>query len=534
MTGYHSFVTKKNRWKPFHIVIAFLLGMTVAIYIMPSSNGTLTRNHQLSKFNKVLQYVNSFYVDTVHQEKLIEEAINGMLQSLDPHSTYANAMQNKAAQEALDGAFEGIGVQFNILNDTVMVVAVISGGPSEKVGLRAGDRIVTVDGKSFAGIGIENSDVLKTLRGKKNSIVKLGIMRQGFNQVYEYKIVRDVIPTYTVDVSYMIDYKTGYVKINQFGSTTAREFANALQKLKQEGMTKLILDLRGNPGGYLEAAISVCDELLPAGEMIVYTEGLRVKTEMMKATSYGHFETGEVVILIDDFSASASEIVAGAIQDNDRGWVVGRRSFGKGLVQRQFELEDKSTIRLTTSRYHTPSGRSIQKRYNKGKNEYAEELLKRYENGEMDSASNIKFDEKQKYYTKKGRIVYGGGGIMPDHFVPLDRDSNLTAFYQVLNSSAIVEYSFHYTTSNMEKLRKQYPDAKSFIRNMHVSESLFGELMKLYYNKNEKENLILNEASKRELKIWLKALIGRNLYRDDAFYPVINSSDKVILKAMEL
>ena len=299
-------------------------------------------------------------------------------------------------------------------------------------------------------------------------------------------------------------------------------------------MTKLILDLRGNPGGYLEAAISVCDELLSAGELIVYTEGLRVKTEKIKATSYGYFETGEVVILIDDFSASASEIVAGAVQDNDRGLIVGRRSFGKGLVQRQFELEDKSTIRLTTSRYHTPSGRSIQKTYNKGKNDYAEELLKRYENGEMDAASHIKFDEQQKYYTKNGRIVYGGGGIMPDYFVPLDRDSNLTAFYQVLNSSALIEFSFNYTTKNMENLRRQYPDAKSFVQNMQVNESLFEELMILYHNKNKGQKLALNEASKKELKLWLKALIGRNLHREEAFYPVINSSDKVIMKAMEL
>ena len=523
---------RKNRRLLLYLIISFLLGMTVAIYIMPSSNGIFTGNRQLSKFNKVLQYVNSYYVDTLNQEKLIEEAINGMLQSLDPHSTYANAVDNKAMQESLDGAFEGIGVQFNIFNDTVMVVAVISGGPSERAGLRAGDRIVTVDGKNFAGVGIDNDEVLKTLRGKKNSVVKLGIMRQDFNQVYEYDIVRDVIPTYTVDVSYMIDNKTGYVKINQFGSATAREFSHALQKLKKEGMTKLILDLRGNPGGYLEAAISVCDELLPAGELIVYTEGLRVKTEKIKATSYGYFETGEVVVLIDDFSASASEIVAGAVQDNDRGLIVGRRSFGKGLVQRQFELEDKSTIRLTTSRYHTPSGRSIQKMYNKGKNDYAEELLKRYENGEMDSASHIKFDEQQKYYTKKGRIVYGGGGIMPDYFVPLDRDTNLTAFYQVLNSSVLIEFCFNYTTKNMENLRRQYPDAKSFVQNMQISESLFEELMNLYYNKNKGQKLTLNEASKKELKLWLKALFGRNLHREEAFYPVINSSDKVILTAI--
>ncbi len=529
--------TKKRvgKWIPFYLAIAFLLGMAVAIYVIPSTNNRLkSSNKQLSKFSEVLQYVNHYYIDTLDQEQLIENAINGMLQSLDPHSTYADAVENKAMQESLDGSFEGIGVQFNIMNDTVMVVAVISGGPSEKAGLRPGDRIVTVDEENFAGVGIQNDDVMRRLRGKRNSVVKVGVMRQGFDQVYEYDIVRDVIPTYTVDASYMMDDKTGYVRINQFGSTTGREFSTALQKLKKEGMAKLILDLRGNPGGYLEAAISVCDELLPAGELIVYTEGLRVKTDMIKASSYGNFKTGEVVLLIDDFSASASEIVAGAIQDNDRGWIVGRRSFGKGLVQRQFDLKDGSTIRLTTSRYHTPSGRSIQKNYETGKNDYTEELLKRYENGEMDSASNIKFDKTQEYYTKKGRIVYGGGGIMPDYFVPLDRDSNMVAFYQVLNSSALTEFSFNYATTNTDQLKKQYPDVKSFIKNMKVDETLFGQLMNFYYAKNKEAKILLNKASEKELKLWLKALIGRNLYQEEAFYPIINSSDKVILKAIEL
>lgn len=517
-----------------YVSFAFLLGMTIAFYFIPTQSRVNTSaKTSMGKLQEVLLYINEFYVDTVDYDHLIEEAINGMLQSLDPHSTYSNAVENKAMQESLDGAFEGIGVQFNIMNDTVMVVAVITGGPSEKVGIRAGDRIVKVDDEDFAGVGIENNDVLKTLRGKKGSKVKVGIMREGFSQIYDYEIIRDVIPTYTVDVAYMINNKDGYIKINQFGSTTADEFAEALSKLTKQGMKKLILDLRGNPGGYLEAAIRICDELLPNKEMIVYTEGLRTSTEEFLASRYGHFEEGEVVVLIDDFSASASEIVAGAIQDNDRGLIVGRRSFGKGLVQRQFELGDHSTVRITVSRYHTPSGRSIQKDYHQGKEAYNEDLIKRYESGEMDSASSIKFDETLKFYTKNGRTVYGGGGIMPDYFVPLDRDSNMSAFYQILNSSALIEFAFNYTVTHSETLKKRFPDANSFVKNMEISEDLYRQLLQFYQQKHQK-SITLNRNSEKETKLWLKALIGRNLYREEAFYPVINQTDKVILKAIEV
>lgn len=525
--------SKYNR-TPLYVSFAFLLGMTIAFYFIPAKpHINTTANSQISKFQEVLTYINHYYVDTINNENLMEEAITGMLQSLDPHSTYANAVENKSMQESLGGAFEGIGVQFTIINDTVMVVAVITGGPSEKVGIRAGDRIVTVDGENFAGVELENNDVLKILRGKKGSKVKVGIKREDFPQIYDYEITRDVIPTYTVDVSYMINDRDGYIKVNQFGETTSDEFAEALIKLKDEGMTKLILDLRGNPGGYLEAAIMMCDELLPKNELIVYTSGLRTRSEEFRASRYGHFEDGEVVVLIDDFSASASEIVAGAVQDNDRGLVVGRRSYGKGLIQRQFDLKDHSNIRLTVSRYYTPSGRSIQKDYNHGKNVYDEDLIHRYENGEMDSASSIKFDETLKYQTKNGRTVYGGGGIMPDFFVPLDRDSNLTAFYQLLNSSALIEFAFNYTISHSDNLKKQFPNARSFVRNMNITDDLFQQLIAFYKQKHQK-GILLSRNSEKEIKLWLKALIGRNLYQEEAFYPVINQTDKVILKAIEV
>lgn len=516
----------------FTIAISFLVGMTVALYFVPERRNQGLSSSQSNKMDEVVKYINSYYVDTVNTDQLFETAINSMLQELDPHSTYANAVDNKAMMESLEGAFEGVGIQFSIMNDTIMVISTVSGGPSEKQGIRAGDRIVTVDGKNVAGIGIQNDEVMKMLRGKKRTTVVIGILRQG--SVNDYTVTRDVIPTYTLDISYMVDNHTGYIKINQFGATTADEFETAIKKLKKQGMTKMILDLRSNSGGFLDAAIRICDEFLAKGEMIVYTEGLHVPTDKIYATRYGNFEQGEVIVLIDDFSASASEIVAGAIQDNDRGIVVGRRSFGKGLVQRQIDLSDKSSIRLTVARYHTPSGRCIQREYGKGTEAYYEDFIDRYYRGEMSHSDSIKFDENQKYTTKKGRTVYGGGGIMPDYFIPLDDDSTLNAYYQVLNSSAIIQFAFNYATDNKEKVLKQYPTAASYVKGMTVSNDLLKQLLNFYTQKTGLKVKDLNNESIKELKIWLKALIGRDIYQDEAFYPVINSSDKTFLKAVEL
>lgn len=516
----------------FTIAISFLVGMTVALYFVPGRRNQGLSSSQSNKMDEVVKYINSYYVDTVNTDQLFETAINSMLQELDPHSTYANAVDNKAMMESLEGAFEGVGIQFSIMNDTIMVISTVSGGPSEKQGIRAGDRIVTVDGKNVAGIGIQNDEVMKMLRGKKRTTVVIGILRQG--SVNDYTVTRDVIPTYTLDISYMVDNHTGYIKINQFGATTADEFETAIKKLKKQGMTKMILDLRSNSGGFLDAAIQICDEFLAKGEMIVYTEGLHVPTDKIYATRYGNFEQGEVIVLIDDFSASASEIVAGAIQDNDRGIVVGRRSFGKGLVQRQIDLSDKSSIRLTVARYHTPSGRCIQREYGKGTEAYYEDFIDRYYRGEMSHSDSIKFDENQKYTTKKGRTVYGGGGIMPDYFIPLDDDSTLNAYYQVLNSSAIIQFAFNYATDNKEKVLKQYPTAASYVKGMTVSNDLLKQLLNFYTQKTGLKVKDLNNESIKELKIWLKALIGRDIYQDEAFYPVINSSDKTFLKAVEL
>jgi len=518
----------------FTIAISFLVGMTVALYFVPGRRNQGLSSSQSNKLDEVVKYINSYYVDTVNTDQLFETAINSMLQELDPHSTYANAVDNKAMMESLEGAFEGVGIQFSIMNDTIMVISTVSGGPSEKQGIRAGDRIVTVDGKNVAGIGIQNDEVMKMLRGKKKTDVTIGIMRQGYPQITDYTVTRDVIPTYTVDIAYMVDPQTGYIKINQFGATTANEFSDAIAKLKKKGMSKMILDLRSNSGGFLDAAIHICDEFLPKGEMIVYTEGLHVPTDKIYATRYGNFEQGEVIVLIDDFSASASEIVAGAIQDNDRGIVVGRRSFGKGLVQRQIDLSDKSSVRLTVARYHTPSGRCIQREYDKGTEAYYEDFIDRYYRGEMTHSDSIKFDENQQFKTKNGRTVYGGGGIMPDYFIPLDDDSTLNAYYQVLNSSAIIQFAFNYATDNKEKVLKQYPTAASYVKGMTVSNDLLKQLLNFYTQKTGLKVKDLNNESIKELKVWLKALIGRDIYQDEAFYPVINSSDKTFLKAVEL
>ncbi len=514
-----------------YLLIAFLLGVSVAINFLPSKKVS-PANSQLYKLNEVMNFIDKYYVDSVDVDSIYDAAINAVLQGLDPHSAYSTPEQNKAMMESLEGSFEGVGIQFNIMNDTVMVIATVSGGPSEKAGIRAGDRIVSVNGNSI--VGATNDKVFKMLRGKKGTKVKIGVRRQGFSETYTYEVKRDVIPTYTVDVSYMIDKTTGYIKLNEFGSTTADEFNRALLKLKNSGMKALVVDLRGNAGGFLDAAIKVCDELLPNKQKIVSIEGLKVRPEVFYASRKGNFEQGKVVILIDDFSASASEIVAGAVQDNDRGFIVGRRSFGKGLVQRQFDLSDQSTIRLTTARYHTPSGRCIQRNYKEGTEAYYEELYKRIENGELEHADSIKLDKSVAYKTVGGRTVYGGGGIMPDYFVPIEHNSDMDGYYDVANTATLVQYAFHYANDRNSALKKNYPDIKTFLTKYAVSDAQVNEVLVLYKKLTKKNAPKISAASRKELKVWIKALIGRNLYGDEAFYPVINSTDKTILKALDV
>ncbi|HPE39830.1 MAG TPA: S41 family peptidase [Bacteroidales bacterium] len=486
-----------------------------------------------SKIEEVLYYINKNYVDTVNSERLMEKAISSMLETLDPHSTYSTAEQNKVQQESLDGAFEGVGIQFNIMNDTVMVINVISGGPSEKTGIKAGDRIVTIDKEKAAGVGITNNQVFKKLRGKKGTLVELGIFRPGVSSTIEYKIVRDVIETFSVDISYMIHHQTGYIKINQFGATTFQEFTKALHSLKRTGMQTLILDLQGNSGGYLDAAINICDHFLKKGEMILYTEGLNTKTEKVFATSKGDFENGNLIILIDEFSASASEIVAGAVQDNDRGTIIGRRSFGKGLVQQMIPLSDGSSLRLTIARYHTPSGRCIQREYSEGVEAYYEEFVKRFQEGEINKVDSTQLNSKLKYQTIKGRTVYGGGGIFPDIYVPLEQPRYSESYKILINSALIIEFCFNYSTENKVKIISQYRDATRFVAQFELSESILNQYLTFFKKQSTQAISRLNDQEKKQLKNWLKALIGRNIFQEDGFYPILNQEDPVVQKALQ-
>ena len=520
-------LTKRNGCLVFlWLLVAFLGGFSIALHWNPRRLSK-TGNAELQKMSEVMSYIENFYVDSVNTDSIYGLAINAMLQGLDPHSSYATADENKTMMETLEGSFEGIGIQFNIMNDTLMVVSVISGGPSEKAGLMAGDRMIEVDGKSI--IGIKNDQAFKKLRGKKGSKVKVGILRPGFKDKYTYEITRGVIPTYTVDVAYMMDSQTGYIKLNEFGSTTAKEFNNAIQKLKRQGMGNLIVDLRGNGGGFLDAAVSVCDEFFGNKQKIVSIEGSKVRPEIIYASRKGDFEQGKVVILIDDFSASASEIVAGAIQDNDRGTIYGVRSFGKGLVQEPIYFSDGSGIRLTVARYYTPSGRCIQKPYSE---DYEMEIYERYATGEMFSADSIKIEDQTQYKTAGGRTVYGGGGIVPDVFVPVDT-VGVTDFSVECNRLGLqIKYASEVLDSHAKVLGTVH-DMAALDR---VLDSLGLEQGFLAYT--AKNKVVPKEgewARSREFMLTqIRALVARYTpLGDEAFYPIYLKTDKLVLKAVE-
>ena len=418
---------------PLIIALAVVGGILIGKQMrqpLPGNNKFLFsfKQNQFSKINDIINLINDEYVDTVNDKELVESAIKAMLENLDPHSTYIPAEDLKAYTEPLEGGFDGIGIEFHIQNDTIMVVAAVSGGPSEQLGIQSGDRIVAVEGKSVASIGIRNEDVLRMLRGKSGTKVNISVLRKGVDKIVDYEITRDKIPINSLDASYMITDNIGYIRISQFGQHTYEEYQGAFMQLTEKGMTKLILDLRDNPGGYLQTAVKIADEFLPENKLIVYTKGKSRPHENYLASSRGLFQEGEMVVLIDEGSASASEIVAGALQDWDRATIIGRRSFGKGLVQEQNSLPDGSALRLTIARYYTPTGRSIQKPYAEGYGEYVKELFERRAHGELEFADSIHFADSLKFTTPGGKTVYGGGGIMPDIFVPLDT-SFVSTFY---------------------------------------------------------------------------------------------------------
>ncbi len=526
-----------------YLPILFAITLIAGIYwgsrLVPSTSQNSKLFHlnmnRYDKLSDMENYILQEYVDSVSREDLTREGINGILSKLDPHSQYINAEEFHEVNDPLIGNFEGIGVQFRIEKDSLIVVLAISGGPSKKVGIMAGDRIVTVNDSLIAGIGLNNNGAMKVLKGKKGSLVKVGIFRRGNVDLMHFEITRDVIPTYSVDISYMPDEITGYIKVSKFSATTFQEFDKAAQELLEKGMQNLILDLRGNTGGYLQEAIDMADEFLDKGKLIVYTKGKNQPKEVFHATSKGKLEENNLIILIDENSASASEILAGAIQDNDRGLIVGRRSFGKGLVQRQLDFMDGSALRLTVARYYTPTGRCIQKPYNSesGFDGYYTESYHRYFNGEMSSQDSTHFNDSLKFVTPAGKIVYGGGGIMPDVFVAIEEDERLSYYNKLFQKGLMYRFAFEYTDDN-RPMFKQYASFSEFNQNFSIEPSIMKEFLN-FATENEveddKEGL---DYAKEKIEVLIKAYIGRNLYDDKGFYPILLPSDSVFIKALDL
>jgi len=522
---------KNNPYLPIYFSLVLAMGLLIGIVLASRTGGIFSFDTRKDKLNEVLKYVRDNYVDTFSRTVLEEKAIEGLLQDLDPHSAYISATEFHDANDPLLGSFEGIGVQFKIENDTVAVIIPVSGGPSEKIGIRAGDRIIKVDGVNIAGIKISNNEVMKKLKGPKGTVVKVSIFRRGVAGILEFAITRDVIPTYSMDIAYMAESGIGYIRLNNFSATTNEEVSNALEHLISDGMKSLILDLRGNGGGYMQAAIDVADKFLPKGKLIVYTEGDNHPKEVTYSKGNGSFEKGDLVILIDDFSASASEIVAGAIQDNDRGVIIGRRSFGKGLVQEQLNFKDGSAVRLTVARYHTPTGRCIQRSYKNGIESYNSDYYQRFLNGELEHPDSIKFADSLKYRTPEGKIVYGGGGIMPDIYIPIEKDSTLTFYNAVLNKALIYQYAFDYTDRNRMQLNR-YKTIDQFDRHFIVSDKIFNGFLAFAESKGVRRPPTDQARSDKNIKVMLKAYIGRNILDNEGFYPILNTIDPVFLKAV--
>jgi carboxyl-terminal processing protease len=488
---------------------------------------------KFNKLNALINYIEQEYVDEISRNELENKAISSLLSDLDPHSQYISAEDLAAVNEPLEGNFEGIGIEFNIQADTIIVVNVINGGPSEKAGLLAGDRIIRVDGENITG-SISNQDVVKKLRGKKGTIVELEIARKNLKKPIEVSITRGTIPIHSIDVAFMVNDEIGYIKLSRFSKTTFEEFVENGLRLKAKGMKKLILDLRGNGGGFLDAAIKLSDEFLPNKKLIVYTEGKARPRTSHYATKRGHFENTELAILIDEGSASASEILAGAIQDNDRGTIIGRRSFGKGLVQEQTPWPDGSAIRLTIARYYTPTGRSIQKPYSHGDNEnYYNESAIRFEKGELFAADSIHFPDSLKYYTPEGKVVYGGGGIMPDVFTPYDTINNNLYYMGLVYNGVFNKFAFEIVDKEREKFAR-YKDFESFNKGFNISNEMLDKFLSYAANEGLAKDFAAINQSKHLIKNRLKAMVARQLYSDAGYYPIMLSQDNAFNTAIGL
>lgn len=519
---------------PVLLALALIFGLIVG-NALNRSGQPMSRNIKLSAGNKlstIMNLVESAYVDSINTSEIIEQTIPDLLKNLDPHSTYIPARNMQEVEEEMQGNFSGIGVQFSIQEDTVVIIDVISGGPSQKLGLLAGDRIVLVNDSNIAGVGVRNEDVLKLLRGQKGTKVKVSNLRKGFKDLFEFEIVRGDIPIYSVDVSYMIDDETGFIKVSRFAEQTYKEFMEGMLKLDKAGAKKIIIDLRGNPGGYLAAVIRMVDEFLEKDEPILITRGKSQPEKIYNASNRATFAGKQVFVLQDEFSASASEIFAGALQDNDRGIVIGRRSFGKGLVQEQIPFSDGSAVRLTVARYYTPSGRSIQKPYNNGSEKYFEDLFERMVHGEMLVADSIQFADSLKYSTKNGRTVYGGGGIMPDIFVPADTAGRSSYFNRIYQQGTVYQFAFQYSDQHREYLNtlKTAAEIEKWLDNQKVLDSF----IRFAAGKGIPYDAAGLKASGHIIETQVKAYIARNILGEEGFYPIIQQIDKTLQKAIEV
>ncbi|MFA5587452.1 MAG: S41 family peptidase [Mariniphaga sp.] len=528
--------TLKYRFKE---ILFFTLPVISLIWltIIPAANiyaQEAVQKNQM-KFGRLLRLIDGFYVDSANVDELTEKAIVHMLSELDPHSVYISKEEVDKMNEPLVGNFEGIGISFNIFKDTLLITTIIPGGPSEKVGLRAGDRILQVDGKNIAGTGMKNSDVVNLIRGEKGTTVAITVLRRNAGELLDFSIVRDKIPIHSLDASFMLDNETGYIRLNKFSATTTDEFTAAMSDLKGQNLKNLILDLRGNGGGYLKTAVEIADQFLENNRVIVYTEGLHDSKKEYKASAKGIFKNGNLIVLVDEASASASEIVSGAVQDWDRGLIIGRRSFGKGLVQKPYFLTDGSMVRLTTAHYYTPSGRNIQKPYDNGVESYKRDYLDRLSTGQLFSADSITLADSLKFKTLvNGRNVYAGGGVMPDIFIPMDTSVHYQYFNRLRRNNIVYNYVLDYVDHHRSDIKQQYPVFSKFDENFQVSNEMIEEIVA----QGEEEGIKKDEKSLsftlNTIKREIKALIARDVYTSNDFYKIFYRDDEAILKAMEV
>jgi carboxyl-terminal processing protease len=528
-------LTKLNRYLLLSLIV--MTGLFISIqsvsaqFVNPKSN--------IEKLARTLQLLNYGYVDSVNLEKLSEDAIVAMLGSLDPHSVYISKSELSEANEPLQGSFDGIGVQFQIFKqpgcpDTVLVISPVPGGPSDRVGVHAGDKIVRINGEPCTATMATQKYVFDHLRGPRGSKINISVMRRGSKELLDFTITRDKIPITSIDAAYMLSPGIGYIKLNKFARTTMDEFHEAIAKLKSDGLKSLILDLRNNTGGFMDVAIDLSDQFLSDGKRIVYTKGLHSPLQEFYSTSKGDFEKGKLVVMINEGSASASEILAGAIQDWDRGLLIGRRSFGKGLVQRPFDLPDSSQIRLTVARYYTPSGRNIQKSYKNGAESYAEDIATRFKKGELIHADSIHFPDSLKFLTDGKRTVYGGGGIMPDYFIPIDTTSNTHYFLELYRKGLLNQYPLEFVDANRNQLLAKYPTLAQFKLDYDKDHKLINGFIAYAETQKVKKNEADLKLSYQDIESILRASVARSLYTSEAYYEVVNGVDHELQKALEI